>query len=556
MFGKNCRVFVIAIMALVPGLLFVGGCAIGGESQQNTPPASAQSKPTQPPVRQPAIDGMFPAAAAAKPFIDFDGRGFLVNGKRTFLASGSLHYARVPRELWRDRLLRMKRAGFNTVETYIFWNFQEPQEGKWDFTGGHDLDAFLKLVKQLGMYATVRVGPYICAEWDSGGFPVWLRFKPGLKVRTDNPEFEAAVDDLYDHMLPIVAANQINHGGAVVLVQLENEDPDGWGTELPNGYFRHLQAKAIADGIQVPYFFSGLHHGGDPGGDNPWASAPRTSPWYTTEFWPGWAVNYGDLNADDLRKYDRGTWKIVAHGGNGYNYYMLCGGTNFETWNDDEVTSSYDYSAAIGESGGLRPIYYRFKRAAYFATSFPGVLEESDNATDAYQSAATNPEIQVTARKSPAGAILFLDNNSDRPVQTQVKGPDGVLYPTAGSLTVDSGQIVPIVTEYRLRPDVTLQMAAANILGIASQGATTTLVIYGPPGDPAELRFRAPAGAVVKSQMVASSGFPLRFGQPRRVRSEGTVWGGQAGRSDVRDRCRAAARRGCQYAGSRSHLVR
>ena len=456
--------------------------------------------------KQPAIDGIFPPAATAKPFIDFDGRGFLVNGKRTFLASGSLHYARVPRELWRDRLLRMKRAGFNTVQTYLFWNFQEPQEGKWDFSGNHDLNAFLKLVKQMGMYATVRVGPYVCAEWDSGGFPVWLRFKPGLKVRTDNPAFEAAVDDLYDHMLPIVAANQINHGGAVVLVQLENEDPQGWGTEIPNDYFRHLQAKAIANGIQVLYFFSGLHHGSDPGGDTPWPSAQRTIPWYTTEFWPGWAVNYGDLNAGDLRKYDRGTWKIIAYGGNGYNYYMLCGGSNFETWNDDEVAASYDYSAAIGQTGALRPIYYRFKRAAYFATSFPSVLEDSDNATDAYKSAATSPDIRVTARKSPAGTILFLDNNSNKPVQSQVKGLDGVLYPTAGPLTVDAGQIVPIVTDYRLLPDVTLQMAAANILGIASQGATTTVVIYGPPGDPAELRFRTPSGKVVKTQTFAASG--------------------------------------------------
>ena len=97
-----------------------------------------------------ADDGMFPAAPPAQAAIDFDGNGFLIHGKRTFIASAGMEYARVPRALWRDRLLRLKRAGFNCVEMYTFWNWHEPQEGKFDFTGDHDLDAFLKLVKSHG----------------------------------------------------------------------------------------------------------------------------------------------------------------------------------------------------------------------------------------------------------------------------------------------------------------------------------------------------------------------------------------------------------------------
>lgn len=178
MICQNRKVTAFVCMALASCLLLVARKTIGCDSRQSTSSVVPQVAPklaalpiAQPPPAPPAIDGMFPPAAAAKRFIDFDGRGFLVNGKRTFLTSGSLHYARVPRELWRDRLLRMKRAGFNTVQTYVFWNFHEPREGTWDFSGSRDLDAFLKLVKQMGMYATVRVGPYICAEWDSGGFP-------------------------------------------------------------------------------------------------------------------------------------------------------------------------------------------------------------------------------------------------------------------------------------------------------------------------------------------------------------------------------------------------
>src|ERR1700744_2220133 len=109
-------------------------------------------------------DHIFPPSPAAKKYIDFDRGGFLLNGKRTFIVSAGLEYARIPHELWFDRLLRLKRAGFNCIEIYTFWNFHEPREGVFDFSGDRDLDAFLKLVKRLDMYVIARVGPYYCAE--------------------------------------------------------------------------------------------------------------------------------------------------------------------------------------------------------------------------------------------------------------------------------------------------------------------------------------------------------------------------------------------------------
>jgi beta-galactosidase len=441
-----------------------------------------------------ADDGIFPPAPAAKASIDFDGRGFLIHGKRTFIVSGSLHYSRIPRALWRDRLLRIKRAGFNTVQTYAFWNYHEPQEGKWNFTGDHDFEAFLKLIKELDLYAVVRPGPYVCAEWDSGGYPVWLRFKPGVRLREDNPQFIAAVDKWYDHILPIIARNQIHRGGAVIMVQLENEHPQGWGREMPNGYFRHLRDKALALGIEVPHFFSGLHHGSDPAGDRPWDSKGRTNPWYSTEFWPGWYDLYGPLAPDRLRYFDRGAWKILAYGGNGYNFYMLHGGTDFDATNDDEVASSYDYGSAIGQAGDLRPIYYRFKKAAMFARSFADILEDSENATDEYKDFAPGSGLRVTARKGRAGTIVFLDNNTDHEAYWQ-------------DVAIAPGEIMPVVRDYKLLPGVTLVRANLHILGIARQGDTTTLVVYGQPNpteslgapvEPQQLRF-AISGADVKT---------------------------------------------------------
>jgi len=108
-------------------------------------------------------DHIFAASAVAKPYLDFDSKGFLVNGKRTFIVSAGLEYARIPHQLWYDRLLRIKRAGFNCIEIYTMWNFHEPMEGKFDFTGDHDLGALLKIVKELGLYAIVRVVPDYCA---------------------------------------------------------------------------------------------------------------------------------------------------------------------------------------------------------------------------------------------------------------------------------------------------------------------------------------------------------------------------------------------------------
>ena len=94
---------------------------------------------------------------------------------------------RVPKDLWHDRLLRMARGGFNTVQTYVFWNYHEPKENQFDFSGEKDFEGYLKAAQDLGLYVTARVGPYVLAEWDSGGYPVWARFKPGVVVRRSNP---------------------------------------------------------------------------------------------------------------------------------------------------------------------------------------------------------------------------------------------------------------------------------------------------------------------------------------------------------------------------------
>ncbi len=429
---------------------------------------------------RPNTDMFKPIGSAAR-VMHINGRGFTIHGKHVFICSGSFHYARVPRALWKNRLLKMKRAGFNTVQTYVFWNFQEPKPGVYDFHGRANLDAFLKLIHKMGMYALVRCGPYDCAEWDDGGYPLWLAFEKGVQVREDDPAFMNPLRQFWNRLLPIVARNQINHGGSVILVQLENEDSQGWGTAMPNQYFRDLYNMAREHGIQVPMFFSGMHHGFDPAGHNPWNDATRTSPWYTTEFWSSrtWYHGYGAMPRPQQVQLNRGIWKIIAFGGSGYNFYMLVGSTNFWLWNDNELAACYDYSAAIGQGGDLRPIYYNMKRANYFARSFANILENSVNADNKYL--GFSPGVRELARTGPAGTIVFLDNNAHYPITTKLK--DGT------SLHVAARAIRPIVLNALLGNTWSIVRSDSRILGVQHEKHVTTVVVYGHPGNQVHISF-------------------------------------------------------------------
>lgn len=465
-------------------------------------------------------DGIFPPLPAAKPYINFDGRGFIIHGKRTFIVAGELQYPRTPRAMWRDRLLRIKRAGYNTVQTYVFWNYHEPVEGKFEFTGEKDLNAYLQLIHSLGLYAIVRMGPYDNAEWDTGGLPVWLRFKPGLRPMSDNAQFYHAVTPYFNKLIPILAANQISRGGPILMVQMENEHvmPGGvgGGTDLPNPYYKWFYAKMRTMGMSVPLFFSGLNHSERPAGDSPFDTSRRTSPWYTSEFWTGWLDRYG---YDEARAWEleRETWKVIAYGGAGYTHYTLAGGTNFDTWNNNEVTSAYDFGAPIGQAGDIRPSYYACKKAAMFAVSFGDLLARSLASDDADGLTPTDGSIQVTGRKGRSGEAAFLYNRTGSPIATRVK-VNGVAYPTAGPISIASGEFVPIVRSYPLAPGVRLSLAAARLLGIVHAGALTTLVVYGSPGEPVELHFTAAHARTAGAGMTISVAGPvLRTTIPKRV---------------------------------------
>jgi len=289
----------------------------------------------------------------------------------------------------------------------------------------------------------------------------------------------------FDKLLPIVFSNQINKGGAVIMVQLENEHPNGWGTIMPDNYFKRLQSKALSLGLQVPYFFSGLHHSSDPAGDGELDDPNRPNPWFSTEFWSVWYSQYGAKPAD-AGVYDRRTWKIIAHGGNGYNYYMAHGGSNFGYTNNDEDVASYDYGAAVGQAGDLRPLYYTFKRAAWFSRSFEEILENSTDASGSYKNITDDPGIKITTRSSKAGDLVFLDN----PGATTLKANLRVSEINSNiRISIGPGEIYPLVHNFNINKDVTIDWAFTRIYGIVKQGNTTTILVEAEQGEPVSLHF-------------------------------------------------------------------
>ena len=154
----------------------------------------------------------------------FEGKDtFYLDGEPFQIISGAIHYFRVVPEYWRDRLEKLKAMGCNTVETYIPWNLHEPRKGQFRFEGILDVARFVRIAQELGLYVILRPSPYICAEWDLGGLPAWLLAEDGIKFRCACPSFLAHVEDYYRTLLPILAPLQIDQGGPVILMQVENE---------------------------------------------------------------------------------------------------------------------------------------------------------------------------------------------------------------------------------------------------------------------------------------------------------------------------------------------
>jgi len=309
---------------------------------------------------------------------------FLLDGEPHRILSGAIHYFRVHPDLWADRIRKAKLMGLNTIETYVAWNAHAPSPSSFSFEDGLDLGRFLDLVAAEGMHAIVRPGPYICAEWTNGGLPYWLFADGTVGVRRDEPGFLAAVQGYLEHLAPVLVPRQIDHGGPIVLVQVENEY-GAYGSDPV--YLSKLEQMHRAIGLTVPFTsvdqpmgtmledgsLPSLHKTGSFGSCSVerlarLRQAQPTGPLMCSEFWDGWFDSWGEhhhttpaaASASDLDD-------LLAAGGS-VNIYMFHGGTNFGFTNgaNDKgvyrpIATSYDYDAPLDEAGRPTEKFHAFR---------------------------------------------------------------------------------------------------------------------------------------------------------------------------------------------------
>lgn len=322
--------------------------------------------------------------AAARHSIEIERGRFVLDGQPFQIISGEMHYARIPRAYWRDRLRKARAMGLNTISTYVFWNLHEPKQGVYDFRGQLDVAEFVREARQEGLHVILRPGPYVCSEWDLGGLPAWLLADPNTKLRSGDESFLRPAAEWMRRLGRELAPLQITRGGPIIAVQVENEygsfgsdhdymsrvrdmirdagfrdvilyTADG-AIQLPDGTLPDLPAVVNFGPGEARSSFAALK-AFRPGG-----------PFMNGEYWDGWFDHWGAPHhvTDVKQQANELDWMLSQ--GYSVNLYMFEGGTSFgfmaganyeRAYEPD--TTSYDYDAPLDEAGRPTKKYFTFR---------------------------------------------------------------------------------------------------------------------------------------------------------------------------------------------------
>ncbi|HEX4052683.1 MAG TPA: beta-galactosidase [Tepidisphaeraceae bacterium] len=395
------------------------------------------------------------AASAAQDRIRYDNQCFIINGKDTFLYSGSFHYFRCPKPLWAARFQKMKEAGLNCVETYVAWNWHERQPpaslddfSKIDMT---DLTDWLDMaINQFGFYVILRPGPYICAEWDGGGYPQWLVTKkpadaPKNWLRSDDPVYLDWCKHWYTAAAKAAVPFQITHRPAgqpgVILWQIENEynyadfpatvklhqlqalahDSRDLGIDVPlitcmtNDPLYKTDPFLVQNVVECRNTYPGFNPRNELRDITILDRYQPEKPKMITELQGGWFSDVGNKLSSQMgftpEQITHVTLLAWAHGYTGTNYYMMFGGTNLGDWAAAWKTTTYDYAAPIREWGGVGPRYFAVQAMANFLKNHAVQLERSSQIGGSDDAEDLTDVSTVVRQASDGSRFLFIFNN-------------------------------------------------------------------------------------------------------------------------------------------------
>jgi len=424
---------------------------------------------------------------------------------------GEIHYFRVPKPLWRDRLLKLKRAGANCVSTYIPWNWHSPREDIVDFTDSYsqwhvpgyysrDLAGFLELASQLGLKVIARPGPYICSEWDSGGHPNWLYIKTS-KLRSLDPVYMEYSRKWYKEVFKVL--KPFIDRNVVEAIQVENEY--FWGNEkfieeLYNTMHKFTPYTLLF--TNENYYLSKIPNTID---DYPatWdikafdekvkkylSSQPGLFKMFM-ELEGGWfkSIRYGYNPTNRLSFPSEWTELLVktalGMGIDNFNIYMFHGGSNPAYYTGKYVDPSYDYEASIREWGGISDRYYKLKRVFMFLNSFRDIIQATKPSTEAIKPASKTCS-NAFARIGKLAKIVVLRNKSDFLCYEKLIY-DNKVIPENTSIRIPPryAKIVLLDLELPGSP-FKLVYSSGEVLLKKKIGDTTLLIIYGDPGETSE----------------------------------------------------------------------
>ncbi|XP_063349149.1 beta-galactosidase-1-like protein 2 [Pelmatolapia mariae] len=387
---------------------------------------------------------------------------FTLERKPFLILGGSIHYFRVPRAYWEDRLLKMKACGLNTLTTYVPWNLHEPERGVFKFEDQLDLEAYLRLAASLGLWVILRPGPYICAEWDLGGLPSWLLRDPQMKLRTTYSGFTDAANSFFDEVIKKVVPHQYSKGGPIIAVQVENE----YGSYATDeNYMPFIKEALLSRGITELLLTSdnkdGLKLGGvkgaletinfqklDPDEIKYLEQIQPQKPKMVMEYWSGWFDLWGGLHhvytAEEMIPVVTEILKLDMS----INLYMFHGGTNFGFMSGafavglpapKPMVTSYDYDAPLSEAGDYTNKYHLLRNlfSHYHTQPLPELPPVHERR--AYQPAVIQQHISLW------DSLRFTDKpfKSERPVNMEnlpVNNNNGQSYGyTLYETTITSG---------------------------------------------------------------------------------------------------------------------